>query len=89
MKSSVSVIIVNYNGAEYLDECIDSIQDRIPGLHEISLVDNASTDGSIDVGFTDFGRNTWLLISGSVGIDILESFPETMACGGSTGISME
>lgn len=48
MKSSVSVIIVNYNGAEYLDECIDSIQDRIPGLHEIILVDNASTDGSID-----------------------------------------
>lgn len=44
---SVSIILVNYNGAEILPDCLSSIEKfiDIPN-YEIILVDNASTDGS-------------------------------------------
>src|SRR5512143_2433877 len=41
----VSIVIVSYNGSEYLQGCIDSILDEIREGDEIILVDNASTDG--------------------------------------------
>lgn len=45
----VSVVIVNWNGMEYLGECLDSLKiSKYPSL-EIIIVDNNSTDGSIDL----------------------------------------
>ncbi len=47
---SVSVIVVNFNGKQYLKDCFDSLlsleypQDRI----ELIMVDNVSEDGSVD-----------------------------------------
>lgn len=47
---SVSVIVVNFNGKEYLEECFDSLanqnfpRDRL----EVIMVDNASQDGSVE-----------------------------------------
>lgn len=44
----VSIIIVNWNGLDYLKTCFDSLkQQNYPNI-EILLVDNASTDNSID-----------------------------------------
>ncbi|MCL5986663.1 MAG: glycosyltransferase [Actinobacteria bacterium] len=47
---TVSVIIPNFNGRDYLDECLKSIfSARYPHEKlEVIVVDNASTDGSID-----------------------------------------
>lgn len=47
---SVSIILVNYNGAEILLDCLNSIQKfiDIPN-YEIILVDNASSDGSVEL----------------------------------------
>ncbi|MGJ5633808.1 glycosyltransferase family 2 protein [Nostoc sp. CALU 1950] len=47
---SVSVILVNYNGKEILLDCLNSIQKfiDIPN-YEIILVDNASSDGSVEL----------------------------------------
>jgi hypothetical protein len=47
----VSVIIVNYNGAEYLPDCLDSLAglDYPAGRYEVVVVDNASTDGSLEL----------------------------------------
>lgn len=46
----VSIIIVNYNTKELTKSCIDSIFEKTIGVtFEVILVDNASTDGSIDV----------------------------------------
>ncbi|ODG99016.1 glycosyltransferase [Nostoc sp. KVJ20] len=47
---SVSIILVNYNGAEILVDCLNSIQKfiDIPN-YEIILVDNASSDGSVEL----------------------------------------
>jgi N-acetylglucosaminyl-diphospho-decaprenol L-rhamnosyltransferase len=44
----VSVLIVNFNGLAFLQECIVSVERNLPPGHEIILVDNASSDGSAE-----------------------------------------
>jgi len=43
----VSIIIVNYNGIQFLPKCLDSIISNYYKNYEIILVDNNSTDNSI------------------------------------------
>ncbi len=47
MNSKISIVIVNYNGKHLLKECFESLQNLIYDNYEIILVDNNSTDGSI------------------------------------------
>lgn len=42
------VIVVNYNGGALLGHCIDSLARQTMGDFEVVIVDNASTDGSIE-----------------------------------------
>lgn len=42
----ISIIIVNYNGKEFLRECLDSIRKFLDISYEVIIVDNASIDGS-------------------------------------------
>ncbi len=44
----VTVIIVNYNGMDYLDACLSSVLQQQFDDYEVILVDNASTDGSLE-----------------------------------------
>lgn len=44
----VSVIIVNYNGRRYLETCLPALATQTHPAFEILLVDNASTDDSVD-----------------------------------------
>lgn len=46
---TLSVIIVNYNGEKLLGNCIGSIQKHTDCKHEIIVVDNASTDNSVEL----------------------------------------
>lgn len=49
MKNQISVILVNYNGKKYNDACIVSIlNSTIKEQLQIVIVDNASTDGSLE-----------------------------------------
>ena len=41
-----SILIATYNGAPYLEACLNSLQREIGGDDELILVDNASKDGS-------------------------------------------
>ena len=45
----ISVIIVNYNGFGLLKECLDSLRGQTFRDFEIILVDNASSDGSVEL----------------------------------------
>ena len=45
---TVSIIIVNWNGERWLRKCLDSLRVQTCKDFEIILVDNSSTDGSID-----------------------------------------
>lgn len=44
----VTVIIPNLNGMSYLGGCLSSLQDQSLGEFDIILVDNGSTDGSVE-----------------------------------------
>lgn len=47
MNLELSVILVNYNGKQYLEACLKSIQQNLGGInHEIVLIDNNSQDDS-------------------------------------------
>lgn len=45
----VSIVIVNFNSANYSIECIRSVKEQTSVSYEIIVVDNASTDDSVDV----------------------------------------
>ena len=49
MQNMVSVVILNWNGARYLEACIESVYRQSYKFIEIILVDNGSTDGSVDI----------------------------------------
>lgn len=44
---SVSVIVVNYNGVEYLRKCIGHLRAQTVTDFEVIVVDNGSHDGSL------------------------------------------
>ena len=45
----VTVIIVNWNGGRFLDRCLSALLSQTGAPHEIILVDNASSDASLDI----------------------------------------
>lgn len=49
MSTLVSIIIVNWNAGEYLEKCIDSLLNQSYENFEIILVDNASSDNSVEL----------------------------------------
>lgn len=59
----VSVIIVNYNGRKYIDECIDSVLSTSKVESEVVVVDNGSTDGSGQYLQKKYGRKIKLIRS--------------------------
>ncbi len=59
---SVSVIIVNFNGKELLRRCVASILTTNYPSFQIVIVDNASTDGSVELTKKLFGSNPRLKI---------------------------
>lgn len=49
-RPAVSVIVVNYNGSEHIKNCLESLcRDHTSPDREIFVVDNASTDNSLDI----------------------------------------
>lgn len=46
----VSVVIPNYNGSKYLNECLNSLLKQNYQNFETILVDNGSDDGSVEIG---------------------------------------
>lgn len=54
----VSIILVNYNGKEYNDKCIESIlRSTISEYLQIVVVDNNSRDGSLELLRVNWGNN--------------------------------
>jgi GT2 family glycosyltransferase len=45
----VSVIIVNWNGERFLERCLIALMNQTVKPHEIILLDNASSDGSLEI----------------------------------------
>ncbi len=50
----VSIVVVNYNGADLLRECLKSVFSQAYRPIEVIVVDNASTDNSVEIITTGF-----------------------------------
>ena len=61
MHRSVTVVVVNLDGAEFLPDCLDSLaaQEYPHALVTVVVVDNGSTDGSVDLLQT---RYPWVTV---------------------------
>jgi O-antigen biosynthesis protein len=77
---TVSIIVLNYNGKKYLDNCFDSLA-RISypkSRFEVILVDNASSDGSVAyvrkkypwVNVTNLNKNYGFTGGNNAGVNI-------------------
>jgi GT2 family glycosyltransferase len=58
----LSILIVNFNGKDFLGPCFDSIRKNISIPYEIIIVDNASSDGSLDY-ISTFHQEVNLIVS--------------------------
>ena len=54
VSDTVSVVVVNYNGEAFLQECLQSVLDQSRSPDQILVVDNASTDQSLALLQTSF-----------------------------------
>lgn len=61
----VTVVVLNYNGAHLLPPCLDALaaQDLPPGQMAVWVVDNASTDGSLELLARDY---PWIRVIRSI-----------------------
>ena len=57
----IRAIVVNYNAGEALLRCLRSVLEQGPGVG-VTLVDNASSDGSADAAWTGFGDDSRLTL---------------------------
>lgn len=55
IKNLLSIVIVNFNGAKFLSDCIQSVQENCTNIaYEIIIVDNNSSDNSIHILETEY-----------------------------------
>ena len=58
----LSVVIVNYNVKFYLEQCLESVRRASRGLQvEVFVVDNLSTDGSMEYLCERFPEVTFII----------------------------
>jgi GT2 family glycosyltransferase len=53
----ISIVVLNYNGGKYIQECIESVLKSEYDNFELLIVDNNSTDQSIDIIQTVFSND--------------------------------
>ena len=68
MEIELSVIIVNYNGAKYLKQCLDSLYEKLKGIvFEIIIIDNNSADSSCEYILKNYPQVVLILSKENLG----------------------
>jgi GT2 family glycosyltransferase len=81
LRMEVGVIVPNWNGRDWLTRCLDSLARQTRPAAEIVVVDNGSTDGSLEllagaripVKVIELGRNTGFAYAANRGIEAVEA----------------
>ncbi len=63
----VTVIIPNYNGKKYLNDCLNSLKKQTFKDYCVIIVDNGSTDGSVEFIKREYPRIKLIELSGNTG----------------------
>ena len=76
MDARVAVVIPNWNGRRWLPDCLESIAAQTVAPAETIVVDNGSTDGSLEllsespgVRVVSLGRNTGFAFAANRGVE--------------------
>jgi hypothetical protein len=80
----VSIIVVNYNGIEFIDQCLSTIFNTNYPNFEVILIDNASRDGSLECikkGFANEDRLRLIENAKNVGPAVAENQGSVLAKG--------
>src|ERR1700683_2856891 len=58
LRDRVSVTVVTYNSGRFIKRCLESVLEQKYGDLDVVVIDNASTDGTVDIleQFTDHCR---------------------------------
>ncbi|HSR49195.1 MAG TPA: glycosyltransferase family 2 protein [Acidobacteriota bacterium] len=67
MSPNVSLIVINYNGMAWIDDCLRSIMEQDRPAQEVVVVDNASSDGSAERVARQWPQVRLLQLSRNVG----------------------
>lgn len=62
----VSIIILNYNGKEFLTDCLNSVLSQSYQDFEVIVYDNCSSDGSVDFLKSNFAYNKIKIIAAEI-----------------------
>ena len=54
MTPDISVVVLNWNGREYLRACLESLARQRNARFEVIVVDNGSSDGSVEMVRSEF-----------------------------------
>lgn len=65
--TDLSICIVSYNTRAFLRDCLDSINRQQQGGYEVIVVDNASTDGTLEMLSTEYTQVKIILNNGNQG----------------------
>lgn len=64
----VTVVIPNYNGIKYLDDCLEALcTQRAECGFSVLVVDNGSTDGSVEQAKERFSQVKWICLAENTG----------------------
>lgn len=74
--ATISVVIVNFNGETLLEDCLDGLEAQTRAADEVILVDNCSTDASVElvrrnypwVDLIELDKNRGFAVGNNVGI---------------------
>ncbi len=79
----LSVIVVSYNTCRLLDDCLDSLYtaDAPPGGLEVIVVDNASTDGSVEMVKNRYPQATLVASAENLGFSAANNRGTAVASG--------
>lgn len=70
----VSVIVVNWNGKRLLSECLDGLRRQIYRRFSVILVDNGSSDGSVDFIHRYYPEVRTIALSKNVGFSAANNY---------------
>lgn len=68
-EKKVTVVIPNYNGIKYIRGCMDSLRSQEGGPFDILVIDNGSTDGSLEVLKEEYREARVIPLSENTGFD--------------------
>jgi GT2 family glycosyltransferase len=70
MTATISIIIVNFNTTDYLRESLLSIYKHSGNIHEVIVVDNASSDGSVAMVKSEFPQVNLIISDKNLGFGV-------------------